>query len=165
VPQKLVPSIRYKGEFRLDTAAGKLAFKGEVSKFPSVEAFAVYNGGPPVVIFQEPATGAVDDIASLRPVEKEIQLPIYEGSWKSTDPTARFTLDIKGEDFVFTERSAFIEQVTPLSPEPSVLSFKRSGSKLEATWSGLLVTKDMQGKFKEMKQPGKGPVKPYEFVR
>lgn len=60
---------------------------------------------------------------------------------------------------------AIIQEIQRRTPRPSYLVFARSGSKINAFWAGLLVTKDSAGKFREMKQPGDGPTKVFEFVK
>ncbi|MBR1156941.1 hypothetical protein [Bradyrhizobium sp. JYMT SZCCT0428] len=197
----VVPSIQYKGEFRIDTSAGKLTFDGHVSQFPSIEAFVIYDKGQPLVLFQEPAIGTAMNIGSMRPIKKEVALPIFDGVWKSTDASGRFMLHIKGDDYTLTETSVgrsltrrgtftrstsgltlsrdndlealqvlgfspeIVSQIQTRSPQPSTLTLKRSGTGLTASWAGIVVIKDMKGRFQELKQPGQGPVKSYLFAK
>jgi len=51
------------------------------------------------------------------------------------------------------------------SPEPSFFVLHFGGSSLSADWNGLLVIKDAQARFKEMKQPGQSPAKQYAFIK
>ncbi len=202
VPGFVVPSIRYKGQFRVDTSTGKLAFEGDVSQFPSIEAFVVYQKGTPMVLFQEPAIGTVKNIGDTRHLKKEIGLPIVDGKWRSADSSKRFIVEITGDSYTFTETSAsanlvrqgklqvaadgrlmiyrendaealkflnfspsIIQQIQSRSSQPSYLTFKRMGPMLRASWAGIEVIKDVKGQFKELKQPGQGPIKQYDFAK
>jgi hypothetical protein len=202
VPGFVVPSITYKGQFRIDISTGKLLFEGDVSQFPSIEAFISYQKGAPIMLLQEPATGTVMNIGNTRHVRKEIVLPIFDAKWKSSDAAGRFIVDIKGENYKLTETSAassltrqgrlqsspdgrmvvyrqndlevlrflgfsptIIQQIQSRGPQPSFLTFKRVGSTLRAEWAGIEVIKDLKGQFKEMKQPGQGLIKQYDFAR
>ena len=57
-------------------------------------------------------------------------------------------------------------EILARAPRPSSLTIVRqSDGTIAARWSGLLVIKDAQGRFKELKQPGEGPIKDYVFTR
>jgi hypothetical protein len=202
VPGIVVPSIRYTGQFRIDASTGKLAFEGDVSQFPAIESFVIYEKGAPIALFQEPPNGTVMNIGSMRHVKKEIILPIFDGKWRSSDPAGRFSIEIKGDSYTFIETSggstlarqgkiqaaadgrsmiyrqndsdvlkflgftpAIIQQVLARSPQPSYIAIKRTGLTLSGNWAGLEVIKDMKGQFKELRQPGQGPVKAYNFMK
>jgi hypothetical protein len=51
------------------------------------------------------------------------------------------------------------------APQPSNMVLVRDGVRISATWSGIVVIKDNKGKFKELKQPGQTPAKPYIFLK
>lgn len=54
--------------------------------------------------------------------------------------------------------------VAARSPQPSFMTITFGGSTLSAEWNGILVIKDDQAKFKELKQPGQSTSKRFEFV-
>jgi hypothetical protein len=49
------------------------------------------------------------------------------------------------------------------SPQPSFISFTRSGNTLAAAWNGLVVTKNADGTLKEVIQPGVRPPRMFTF--
>jgi hypothetical protein len=58
-------------------------------------------------------------------------------------------------------RSAILGQ----SPHASYMILTINGTVLTSDWHGLLVIKNLQGQFKEMKQPEDNPAKNYTFTR
>jgi hypothetical protein len=58
-----------------------------------------------------------------------------------------------------------IAEINARNPRPSKLTLKRTIDGIDASWAGLLVTKDAHGKFESMKQPGEGPIKNYQLRR
>jgi hypothetical protein len=60
---------------------------------------------------------------------------------------------------------AILQAIRARGPRPSFLNLRWTGATLSGNWSGLLVIKDDKAQFKEMKQPGELPPKPYVFTR
>lgn len=55
--------------------------------------------------------------------------------------------------------------VQAAGPQPSFLMLRVDGDRLAGQWNGLLVIKDNQAHFKELKQPGTTPPKAYTFIK
>jgi hypothetical protein len=71
-----------------------------------------------------------------------------------------------GEVLTFLGFSPAIQAaVQAIGPQPSFLELRIDGDRLAGMWNGILVIKDNQGKFKELKQPGTTAAKPYNFVK
>lgn len=57
-------------------------------------------------------------------------------------------------------------EILAQSPQPSFLVLSRpEADKIMGQWNGLLAIKDNSGRLRELKQPGSGPVKQFEFRR
>lgn len=56
-------------------------------------------------------------------------------------------------------------EILSRGPQASFIDLRFNSGALSASWNGILVIKDAQGKFKELRQPGSSPAKPYRFER
>jgi hypothetical protein len=60
---------------------------------------------------------------------------------------------------------AIIPQIIAAGPKPSFMDLERVGPKLIGHWNGLVVIKDVKGKFQRLEQPGTTQVKDFAFNR
>ena len=203
VPAALTPAIKYDLTFEVDPPTGYASVTGAIAKFPSYEVYAKVGAWPAVTLLTEsPAPGSTAwSLLFDRTVNKSVRYAVLDGVWKSSDPGARFTLTIAGDQVQWSERSAtgqtlvrnatltrtpgkgyrlerandsgtlaFLgfspsiqSAVQAAGPQPSFLDLRLNGDRMEGQWNGILVIKDAQAKFKELKQPGSTPPKPYTF--
>jgi hypothetical protein len=86
--------------------------------------------------------------------------------------SGQFALDANGEFIILRTNDAttlrflgFSEGIIPdilaRNPEPSRFVVRNDSTGVSGLWSGILVIKDSQGKFKELKQPSQVPAKTY----
>jgi hypothetical protein len=73
------PDIEWSGSVTINSATGKLRFKGSTGLFPSFEMYAARPGGPPVKVFQVDAkSGSAGPwwlwLGEWRPIDVEVQL-------------------------------------------------------------------------------------------
>lgn len=106
-----------------------------------------------VVWEERSAAGSIQRTVDLAPFVAEPDTLRIE---RPNDADVLTFLDISAEN---------IAKVLSLGAKPSVMMLKVGDATLTGAWSGLTVIKDASGKFKEMKQPGQTPAKPYSFVR
>ncbi|MDB5581526.1 MAG: hypothetical protein JWR80_6702 [Bradyrhizobium sp.] len=205
IPAFMTPTIKYDLTVDLDSATGYATISGTLAQFPAYEAYATIGPWPTVSLMTEaPASGATAwSLLFNRPVDKTVRYAALDGVWKSTDPGARFTLTVVGDQVQWSERaasgqtlvraatltrqpgkgyrlertndgpvltflgfsSAIQTSIQAIGAQPSFLELRLDGESFAANWNGVLVIKDNQGKFKELKQPGATPPKPYIFKK
>jgi hypothetical protein len=119
-PDGLAPKIFMNGAVTLNSATGDVSISGSGSKFPSLEAFVTFEANKPASLITLEATGSVLNIPFSRELKGSSLIPIFDGTWKSDDPSNRFTLLIDGRNARFVERAAAgstLERQLKLQPD------------------------------------------------
>lgn len=67
--------------------------------------------------------------------------------------------------FLSFQPQSLRDAILARNPQPSFISFTRSGNTLSSEWNGLIVTKNADGSLKEVIQPGVRPPRAFTFNR
>lgn len=81
----------------------------------------------------------------------------------------RFRIERPNDSDVLTflgfQSQSLRNEILARNPEPSFISFTRSGNTLSSEWNGLIVTKNSDGSLREVVQPGVRPPRVFTFNR